>query len=65
MEMFKAIPLGAVLTWVVAIVIGSQGSRGGFLAIHTVEIADYSMFWSWPLFFAGTGLSWGLMAMQR
>ena len=65
MEIFKAIPLGAILTWVVSIVIGKQGSSGGFLAIHTIEAWEYSLWWSWPLFFAATGVAWGLMIMQR
>ena len=65
MEFFKAAPLGGILTYVVALVIGSQGSRGGQLAISRVEIYQYDLWWSWPLFFAGTGLAWGLMIMQR
>lgn len=65
MELFKAIPLGGILTWVVAVVIGKQGSTGGYLAIHSVQLQDYALWWSWPLFLAATGLAWGLMAMQR
>lgn len=65
MEIFKAMGLGAILTWVVALVIGKQGSSGGFLAIHSVQLSDYSLWWSWPLFLAATGIAWGLMAMQR
>ena len=65
MEFFKAVPLGGLLTVVVALVIGSQGSRGGQLAIFQAEIYEYDLWWSWPLFFAGTGLAWGLMIMQR
>ena len=65
MEFFKAVPLGGLLTVVVALVIGSQGSRGGRLAIFQAEIYEYDLWWSWPLFFAGTGLAWGLMIMQR
>lgn len=65
MDMLKAMGLGAVLTGSVALVIGSQGSGGGFLNIHSMALGDYSVFWSWPLFLTGTGLSWGLMALQR
>lgn len=65
MELVKAIPLGAILTFVVALVIGSQGSRGGQLAIFRVEIYQFDFWWSWPLFFAGTALAWGLMLLQR
>ena len=65
MELVKAIPLGAILTFVVALVIGSQGSRGGQLAIFRVEIYQFDLWWSWPLFFAGTALAWGIMLLQR
>lgn len=63
--MLKALVLGAVLTGVVALVIGSQGSSGGYLAIHSMAIGDWSMYWSWPLFLTGSGLSWGLILLQR
>ena len=65
MELIKAIPLGAILSLVVALVIGSQGSNGGYLAIHRAQLYYYEPLWSWPLFFAGTALAWGIMAMQR
>ncbi|MEM6266150.1 MAG: hypothetical protein AAF494_13245 [Pseudomonadota bacterium] len=63
--MMKAIGLGAVLAWVLAVVIGSQGSNGGSLAIHQMAVGDYKIYWSWPTFFGGTGLAWGLMLLQR
>lgn len=63
--MFKAMALGVILTGCVALVIGSQGSSGGFLAIHSMALGDYKMFWSWPLFLSGSGLSWGLILLQR
>ena len=65
MEFFKAIPLGGVLTYVLALVIGSQGSTGGQLAIFRAEIYDYHLWWSWPVFFAGAALAWGIMMLQR
>lgn len=65
MELIKALPLGALLTGVVALVIGSTGSTGGQLHIHELPIGDWDLLWSWPLFFAGTGLAWGLMVLQR
>ncbi|WFL78627.1 hypothetical protein P7228_06070 [Altererythrobacter arenosus] len=65
-EFMKASVLGIVLTGVVALIIGSQGSGGGQLAIYVAKpYVGYEIYWSWPLFFAGTGLSWGLMIMQR
>ncbi|MBV7265565.1 hypothetical protein [Erythrobacter ani] len=65
MDMLKAFVLGAVLTLVVAIVVGSQGSSGGALAVHSMALGDHKVFWSWPLFLSGTGLSWGILALQR
>lgn len=63
--MLKAIVLGTILTGSIAMVVGSQGSSGGVLDVHAVNIADYKMYWSWPLFLAGSGLSWGLILLQR
>ncbi|MBY6015256.1 hypothetical protein KUV75_10155 [Qipengyuania gaetbuli] len=65
MEFFKAVPLGGILTYVVSLVIGSQGSRGGFLSIYRAEMFEYELWWSWPLFFAGSALAWGIMMLQR
>ena len=65
MEIFKAIPLGSILTYVVALLIGSQGRSGGHLNIFSFTIEQYELWWSWPLFFAGTGLSYAIMVMQR
>ena len=64
-ELFKALPFGGLLTWIVALFIGSAGSRGGFLSVRLMEVSDYSFHWSWPLFLAGTALAWAMMAMQR
>ena len=63
--MVKAIGLGAILTGSIALVVGSQGTSGGPLAVQALDVGDYRIFWSWPLFCAGTGLSWGLMLLQR
>jgi hypothetical protein len=66
MEFIKAAILGTILTGVVALVIGSQGSGGGQLAIYMAKpYPGYEIYWSWPLFFSGTGLAWALMLMQR
>ena len=65
MELVKALPLGAILTFVVALLIGSQGAKGGQLAIFRAEIYQFDFWWSWPLFLAGTGLAWGIMTLQR
>ncbi len=63
--MLKAFTLGAVLTGTISVIIGSQGSSGGALAIHSMALGDYKMFWSWPLFLSGSGLSWGLILLQK
>lgn len=65
MELVKAVPLGAILSGVLSLIVGSQGTRGGQMAIHLAEVSNYSFYWSWPLFFAGAGLAWGIMMLQR
>ncbi|NVE95374.1 hypothetical protein [Altererythrobacter lutimaris] len=65
MDAIKAIVLGGILSGIISLIIGSQGSSGGQLAIHLMHAGDYSIHWSWPLFLAGTGLSYGIMVMQR
>ena len=65
MDLFKALPLGAILTLVVALPIGSQGSKGGQLSIFRAELYQYDFYWSWPLFLGGTALAWGIMMLQR
>ena len=65
MEMIKAATLGAILTATIALVIGSQGTSAGPLAIHLVSVAEAKLYWSWPIFLSGSGLSWGIMMLQR
>lgn len=65
MGLLKAMLIAAVVTGCIAIVIGTQGSTGGQLRIHSMMIQDYKVFWSWPLFLAGSGLSWGLILLQK
>jgi len=63
--MLKAMMLGAILSATLALVIGSQGTSAGPLAIHLVPLADAKLYWSWPVFFSGSGLAWGIMLLQR
>ena len=73
MSVIKAMLLGAILTGVVSLILGSQGSDGGFLAIfpvnvhdaklHFESLHDFTFYWSWPLFLAGTGLAWAILLM--
>lgn len=65
MDLLKAMVMAAVLTGCVAIVIGSQGTTGGQLAIHSMSVGTAKLYWSWPMFFAGSGLGWGLLLLQR
>ena len=64
-ELIKALPCGALLAWLVALFMGNGGARGGMLSIETMQLAGESFYWSWPLFLVGTGLAWGIMALQN
>jgi hypothetical protein len=65
MEAVKGLLLGAVLTFVVALVIGSQGSSGGFLNIHQLHLGDVRLWWSWSLFLVSGGGAWAILAMMK
>jgi hypothetical protein len=65
MEFLKAFTLGAILSVTIGLVIGSQGTSAGPLAIHLVSLAEAKIYWSWPVFLSGSGLAWGLMLLQR
>lgn len=65
MNFIKALIPGLILTLVVATIIGSNGSAGGFLQIHHTAIEGHAFYWSWPLFVAGTGLTWGILWMME
>lgn len=69
--LFKGMVPAFVLTWVVALVIGSNGSKGGFLYIKLVQfsgasaysIPSFSFYWSWPLFIAASVLGFFIFQM--
>jgi hypothetical protein len=63
MNLFKALIPGALLSWLVSSVIGSQGSRGAWLAIERLQYDQHTIYWSWPLFLIGTGIAWLVLAM--
>ena len=65
MDLVKAMTFGAVLSATIALVIGSQGVAAGPLAIHAVHVGGAKAFWSWPIFLSGSGLTWGIMLLQR
>ena len=56
---------GAAISIVVSYVLNYFDSDGGFLSIFLLRLADVQIFWSWPLFFIGTGLSWGILQMMK
>jgi hypothetical protein len=65
MDFIKALTLGAILSAVIALVIGSQGGNSGPLAIQLVGVAETRVYWSWPVFFGGSGLAFAIMLLQR
>ncbi|NNC72106.1 MAG: hypothetical protein HKN78_04435 [Sphingomonadaceae bacterium] len=64
-SLLKALIPGIVLTWVVSSVMGSAGSRGGFLNIHQLSAMNVEFYWSWPLFAAGTFLAWAIFQSMK
>lgn len=60
----KAAALGACLAFIVALFIGSGGSTGGLLHVKHVVVSTYSFYWSWPMFVAGTALSFGILLLM-
>jgi hypothetical protein len=65
MSFVKALLPALILTLIVATIIGSNGSAGGFLTIHQTAISTYHFYWSWPLFIASMGLAWGIFSMME
>jgi hypothetical protein len=65
MDLIKAMTFGAILSATIALVVGSQGSSAGPLAIHAVHFADAKLYWSWPIFLSASGLALGISLLQR
>lgn len=65
MSFVKALVPGALLTWVVCIILGTNRSKGGFLYIHLERVGDVSFYWSWPLFFASTLIAFAIFKMME
>lgn len=65
MSFVKALVPGLILTFIISIIIGSNGSTGGWLDIHRISIEGTSFHWSWQLFVASTGLSWAIFWMME
>lgn len=56
---------GAILSAMIAMVLGSQGTSAGPLAVHLMHMGDAKIYWSWPIFLSGSGLFWGIALLQR
>jgi len=65
MSFVKALIPGVILTFIICIILGSNGSQGGWLEIHRITMAGQSFYWSWHLFVATTGLSWAIFWMME
>ncbi|MEL7318549.1 MAG: hypothetical protein AAF249_06645 [Pseudomonadota bacterium] len=63
--MIKAMSFGVILTGSIALIVGSQGASAGPLMIEAIPIGGYRLFWSWPIFAAGSALSWFLILLQK
>lgn len=63
--MIKALGLGVILTGSIALIVGSQGSSAGPLMVEALRVGGCKLYWSWPLFGAGSGLAYGLILLQR
>ncbi len=56
---------GATISIIVSYVLDYFESDGGFLSVYLFQFADIQIFWSWPLFLIGTGLSWAILQMMK
>lgn len=65
MSFFKALIPGVLLTFVVCLIMGSNGASGAWLDIYRVTIEGVRFYWSWPLFTVSTGVSWGIFWMME
>jgi len=59
----KGAVAGAILSFVVAALIGHAGGTGGMLHVIHFKVQDYTIYWSWALFTGGTLLGWGIFTM--
>ena len=65
MAFLKALIPGLALTFVVSLILGSNGSNGGWLEISQVRIESLEFYWSVPLFVISTAGSWGIFKMME
>jgi len=61
MALVKPVTLGMIASIGISFVMHEQtSSLAGLLAIHRFPIADYHLFWSWPIFCLATAIAWVL-----
>ena len=62
--LLKAVPMGAILTLVLAMALGTGDTRAGVLEVFGVTVDGHRLYWSWALFVMGTGVVWGLLTLK-
>ena len=65
MPFVKALIPGTILTFVICLILGSNGTSAGWLEVHRITLQGQDFYWSWPFFVAATGLSWALFWMME
>ena len=63
MSFVKGLVPGTILTFVLCLVMGSNGTSGAWLEIHRISLQGHDVYWSWPMFVLATGLSWAIFWM--
>ena len=64
--LLKGIVAAILIGLVVSILVHRiSGGTGGVLAIHQVSLADYQLYWSWPLFLIATVFCAALFKMME
>ncbi|HET9629214.1 MAG TPA: hypothetical protein VFP14_06990 [Novosphingobium sp.] len=63
-QLFKAIPPGLLLSWLVSTFVGTRGSTGGLLNIQHLSVNGTQVLISWTLALIGTALGWALLKMM-
>ena len=64
MAFIKGLVPGIILTFVLAGILGSNGQSAGWLNVHAIDIEQFTLYWSWPLFVVSSALGAGIFAMM-
>ena len=65
MAFVKGLIPGVLISWIVSSILGRNNQKGDFLYVHLShlpQLEQYGFYWSWPLFFAASGLGWFVFA---